>query len=103
MVRILLTEIKFKPERSMMLDCDNQAARKIANKLVQHDRTKHVEADRNFIKEKLDVKFVDFSFVKTEEQLADILTHAVLLEGFVFFFIIWGYEISTHQLGAMLT
>ncbi|KAM1644976.1 hypothetical protein EV2_006670 [Malus domestica] len=76
-LRILLTEIGFKPKGSMLLYCDNQATRELANNLVQHDKTKHVEVDRHCIKEKLDVKLVDIPFVKTKEQLADILTHAV--------------------------
>ncbi|KAB2600003.1 hypothetical protein D8674_010274 [Pyrus ussuriensis x Pyrus communis] len=44
---------------------------------VQHDRMKHVEVDRNFIKEKLEKKIVSIPFVNSEEQLADFLTHAV--------------------------
>ncbi|KAB2608187.1 hypothetical protein D8674_011355 [Pyrus ussuriensis x Pyrus communis] len=67
----------FKPKGYMLLYCDNQVAREIANNPVQHDMTNHVEVDRHFIKEKLDVKLVDIPFVKIEEQLADILTHAV--------------------------
>ncbi|KAB2602934.1 hypothetical protein D8674_003939 [Pyrus ussuriensis x Pyrus communis] len=48
-----------------------------ADNPVQHDRTKHVEVDRHFIKEKLERKIVSIPFVKSEEQLADVLTHAV--------------------------
>ncbi|KAB2632654.1 polyprotein (retrotrasposon protein) [Pyrus ussuriensis x Pyrus communis] len=44
---------------------------------VQHDRTKHVEVDRHFIKEKLERKIVSLPCVTSEEQLADVLTHAV--------------------------
>ncbi|KAB2635094.1 hypothetical protein D8674_025628 [Pyrus ussuriensis x Pyrus communis] len=44
---------------------------------VQHDRTKHVEVDWHFIKERLEKKIVSILFVNSEEQLADILTHAV--------------------------
>ncbi|CAN6698728.1 unnamed protein product [Malus baccata var. baccata] len=76
-LRILLTEIGFKPQGSMSLYCDNQVAREIANNPVQHDRTKHVEVDRHFIKEKLDVQLIDIPYVRSEEQLADVLTHAV--------------------------
>ena len=38
----------------MGLTCDNKSAISIAHNPVQHDRTKHVEIDRYFIKEKLD-------------------------------------------------
>ena len=57
--------------------CDNKSAREIAENPVQHDRTKHVEVDRHFIKEKLEKKIVSIPFVNSEEQLEDILTHAV--------------------------
>ncbi|XP_073265279.1 uncharacterized protein [Populus alba] len=55
-------------------------AREIANNPVQHDRTKHIEVDRHFIKEKLLLKLVDILFVRSSEQLAYILTHAVPVE-----------------------
>lgn len=61
----------------MKLYCDNKSARNIADNPVQHDRTKHVEVDRYFIKEKLEKKIVSIPFVNSEEQLADVLTHAV--------------------------
>jgi hypothetical protein len=64
----------------MLLYCDNQATQEIANNPVQHDRTKHIEVDQHFIKEKLLLKLVDIPFVKSSEQLADILTHAVPAE-----------------------
>ena len=44
---------------------------------VQHDRTKHIEIDRHFLKEKLDSKVITLPFVKSSEQAADILTKAV--------------------------
>ena len=49
-IRRLLTELGFKPEKPMELHCDNKSAIDIAHNPVQHDRTKHVEVDRHFIK-----------------------------------------------------
>ena len=53
-LRRLLTEIGFPPTRKSQLLCDNKAAISIPENPVQHDRTKHVEVDRHFIKEKLE-------------------------------------------------
>ena len=57
--------------------CDNTFAIEIAHNPIQHDRKKHVEIDRHFIKEKFEARIVVFHFVKSEDQLADVLTKAV--------------------------
>lgn len=59
------------------INSDNQAAMKIANNLVQHDRTKHVEIDRHFIKDHLKRKTMELPHVNSKDQLADMLTKAV--------------------------
>ena len=76
-LRKLLWSLGFKQNESMKLYCDNKSAIEIVENPVQHDRTKHVEVDRHFIKEKLEKKIVSIPFVNSDEQLADILTHAV--------------------------
>ena len=40
----------------MKLYYDNKATISIAQNPVQHDRTKHVEIDRHFIEEKIDLE-----------------------------------------------
>lgn len=59
---------------SMCLYCDNKAAINIAHNPIQHDRAKHIEVDKNFIREKLLSGLVCIPFVVTKQQLADMLT-----------------------------
>ena len=47
----------------MKLYCDNKSAITIAHNPIQHDRTKHIEVDRHFIKEKLEEGVVCMSYV----------------------------------------
>ena len=76
-LRLLLQDLGYLSEQPIQLFCDNKAACDIAHNPVQHDRTKHVEVDRFFIKEKLDRKIVKLPKIRSEDQLADILTKAV--------------------------
>jgi hypothetical protein len=73
-----LTELGFELESEMKLFCDNKASINIAHNSVQHDRMKHVEVDRHFVKEKLETKIISMSFVQSKEQLANILTKPVV-------------------------
>ncbi|RVX13196.1 Retrovirus-related Pol polyprotein from transposon RE1 [Vitis vinifera] len=73
----LVTWKSYLSKQPIRLFCDNKAACDIAHNPVQHDRTKHVEVDRFFIKEKLDDKIVKLPKILSEYQLADILTKAV--------------------------
>ncbi|GKB07917.1 putative RNA-directed DNA polymerase [Tanacetum coccineum] len=76
-VRRLLTEIGYPPQEASKIMSDNKAAIQISENPVQHDRTKHVEVDRHFIKEKLEAEIITLLFVRSEDQLADILTKSV--------------------------
>jgi len=73
-IKDLLSELKVLRKKTMVLHCDSQSAINIANNPVQHDRTKHIEIDRFFIKEKLDNEDLKLKHVKSSEQLADCLT-----------------------------
>lgn len=81
-LRGLMSELGLVSQNTCQLFCDNKAAISIAENPVQHDRTKHVEVDRHFIKENIESGVVEFPFARSEDQLADILTKAVGAKNF---------------------
>ena len=78
----LLCELNFPLKEDCKLFCANQAAMNISENPVQYDRTKHVEIVRHFIKEKLEKQVISLPFVRSKDQMADILTKAVTAEAF---------------------
>ena len=102
-LRHLLQELKFGNDEQMKLICDNQAALHIASNLVFHERTKHIEVDCHFIKEKITSGCVTTSFVNSNYQLADIFTKS--LKGLIIKYIckkLGAYDIYAPALGGVL-
>ncbi|RVW36151.1 Retrovirus-related Pol polyprotein from transposon RE1 [Vitis vinifera] len=73
-LRLLLQDLGYLSRQPIRFFCNNKAACDIAHNPVQHDCTKHVKVDGFFIKEKLDDKIVELPKIRSEDQLADILT-----------------------------
>jgi hypothetical protein len=73
----VLKELKIEVELPLKLYCDNKAAISIAHNPVQHDRTKHIEIDLHFFKEKIDSGTLCLPFIPSNQQTADILTKSL--------------------------
>ena len=55
--------------------CDNETAVKLANNLVQHSRTKHIDICHHFLRDHVAKNDISLEGVRTEEdQLGDIFT-----------------------------
>ncbi|CAN6440401.1 unnamed protein product [Victoria cruziana] len=67
-IKILLQDIGIRLEEPMRLYCDNKVAINLSNNHVLYDRTKHIELDRHFIREKIDSRELTLPFVKTQDQ-----------------------------------
>ena len=81
-LRRLMTELNLHSTLAFRLFCDNKSAITISENPIRHDRTKHVEVDRHFIKWNTEAKVVEMPCVEYEDQLAHILTNAVNLKSF---------------------
>ena len=63
----LLQELTFGKDEQMKLICDNQAALRISSNPVFHERTKHIEVDCHFIREKIASVCMTISFVYSND------------------------------------
>ena len=57
--------------------CDNESAVKLANNLVQHSCTKHIDIRHHFLRDHVAKNDISLEGVRTEDQLADIFTKSL--------------------------
>ena len=73
----LLRELQVNLENPMRLYCDKKTTINITHNPVQHNRTKHVEIDRHFIKENIYNGLICTPFVASKLQLANLFIKGV--------------------------
>jgi hypothetical protein len=73
-LRQLLHELQTLPSRCTLVYCDNISIVYLSTNLVQHQRTKHVEIDLHFVREKVAIGQVRVLHVPTTSQFTDIFT-----------------------------
>jgi len=65
----LLKELQFGEVTQMTLICDNHVALHISSNLIFHERTKHIEIDCHFIREKIVSRDIKTEFVNLNDQI----------------------------------
>lgn len=70
----LLSELGIPHKDPVTLHCDNQSALQIAKNPVFHERTKHIEVDCHFTRDKVLEGLLNLAYIPTHLQLADVLT-----------------------------
>ena len=70
----LLVELGISSKIPPIVYCDNLSATYLIANPILHARTKHIEVDHHFIREKIQDKVLTIEHVSAEEQIADIFT-----------------------------
>ena len=73
-LRQLLAELHSPLAKSTLVYCDNISAVYLSTNPVQHQRTKHVEIDLHFVRDRVTIGDVRVLHVPTISQFADIFT-----------------------------
>ncbi|GJW51134.1 uncharacterized mitochondrial protein-like protein [Tanacetum coccineum] len=72
-LKYLLQEVRVQTSTSVPIMCDNISSIALASNLVQHARTKHIDIDCHFVRDKVRQGLINPTYFPTKHQIADIL------------------------------
>ena len=81
----LLADIFDSELEPTVIHCDNQSCIKLSENPVFHDRSKHIEIKYHFIRDVVQRGAVKLQYIRTDEQITDILTKPLSRLKFVYF------------------
>ncbi|KAD3642361.1 hypothetical protein E3N88_31585 [Mikania micrantha] len=81
-LQTLLQELRVRVQSVPTLWCDNLGATYLSANPVFHARTKHVEVDFHFVREKVAQGHLSVQFISTHDQIADVFTKPLSTDRF---------------------
>ncbi len=73
-LRQLMADVGCAQGEATTIMCDNQGSISLAKNPTHHSRTKHIDVQYHFIREKLDMGVIRLEYCPTEHMVADVLT-----------------------------
>jgi len=68
-----------------VIHCDNQSCLKLTENHVFYDRSKHIEMNYHYIRDMVHRGAIKLQYIRTDEQIADILTRSLSFGKLVYF------------------
>jgi hypothetical protein len=84
-LQYLLTDLQIPTTYAPIIWCDNLGATYLAANPVFHARTKHIEIDYHFVRDRVAKKEIQIRFISSKDQLADVFTKPLPAPSFTAF------------------
>src|SRR5271163_3702934 len=84
-LRTLLAELNYTQEHATTLFEDNQSAIALTKNPIHHARSKHIDIQHHFIREKIKSNKIEVSYMPTDDMIADALTKLLACTKFIKF------------------
>lgn len=78
----LLKDLYQSTDEPVLLHCDNQSTIRLAENPIFHARTKHVEVQYHFVREKVLEGDIEMKYIQTNDQVADLFTKGLTVTKF---------------------
>ena len=73
-LRQLLADVGYVQDAATTIMCDNQGCISLGKNPTHHSRSKHIEVQHHYIREKIEHGMVSLEYCPTQEMVADVLT-----------------------------
>jgi histone deacetylase 1/2 len=81
----LLTDLQVPSVSAPTIWCDNLGATYLFANPIFHARTKHVEVDYHFVRDRVAKKKIQIRFIPSQDQLVDVFTEPLFVASFTAF------------------